>query len=77
MTSLTFKKFETFVNEELEQFYDDLDDSSKNYKIPVDLKIKDYSYNGSQMELEKPKKKETIKKIKKLWTGSDKTENLF
>mgnify|MGYP003629299873 CR=1 FL=1 len=77
MTLSTFKKFNTFVNEELEKFYEDLDDSSKNYKVPVDLKSNDYSYTSSKMNLEKPKKKEKIKKIKKMWTSSDKTKNLF
>jgi hypothetical protein len=77
MTLSTFKKFDKFVNEELEKFYDDLDDSSKNYKVPVDLKIKDYEYKGSSMELEKPKKKETIKKVKRTWIKGNNAKNLF
>ena len=77
MTLLTFKKFQEFVNEELDQFYEDLDDSSKNYKLPVDMKSKDYVYKGSKFDVGTAKKKETIKKVKKIWCGVDKTKNLF
>jgi len=77
MTLLTFKKFQEFVNEELDQFYEEMESSSLNYKIPVDLKPKTYEYKGSEFEISNIKKKEVIKKIKKTWVGVDKTKNLF
>jgi hypothetical protein len=77
MTLLTFKKYQEFVNEELEQFYEEAENSQKNYKIPVDLKKNDYSYDGSSFDINKVKKKERIKKIKKTWVKNNKTKNLF
>ena len=77
MTSLTFKKFQEFVNEELDQFYEEAEISQKNYKIPVDLKKKDYEYSGSVLHVDKVKKPDTITKIKKTWVKPGTTKNLF
>ena len=77
MTSLTFKKFQEFVNEELDQFYDEAETNEKNYKIPVDLKTKDYKYSGSTFIVPKAKKPEIITKIKKTWSKPGTTKNLF
>jgi len=77
MTLSTFKKYEDFVNEELEQFYEEFEVNSKNYKMPVDIKKTKYEYNSSSFEVDKIKKKETIKKIKKEWNGVNKSKNLF
>lgn len=77
MTSSTFKKYEEFVNEELDKFYEDLEDSSKEYKFPVNIKKKDYDYdNSNKLEFE-IKKKKIIKKFMKTWSGVDKSKNLF
>ncbi len=77
MTLSTFKKFETFVNEELEKFYEELDDNSKNYKAPVDINKTDYKYTGSSFNVDKVKKKEKIKKVKKEWNGVNNDKGLF
>jgi len=77
MTLLTFKKYEDFVNEELDKFYEELEDSSKNYKLPVDIKKTTYDYYSSSFEIDKVKKKETVKKIKKEWNRVNKSKNLF
>ena len=77
MTLSTFKKFENFVNEELEKFYEELDDNSKNYKVPVDIKKTDYSYKGSNFNVGDIKKKQKIKKVKKEWNGVNNDKGLF
>ncbi len=77
MTLSTFKKFETFVNEELEKFYEELEDNSLNYKVPVDIKKTDYEYKGSNFDVGKIKKKERVKKVKKEWNGVNNGKNLF
>ena len=77
MTSLTFKKFQEFVNEELDQFYEEAETNKKNYKIPVDLKTKDYVYKGSTFSASKAKKLDRVSKIKKTWIKPGTTKNLF
>jgi hypothetical protein len=77
MTSSTFKKYEEFVNEELDKFYEDLEDNSKEYKFPVNIKKKDYDYNNSNKLEFEVKKRKNIKKTKKTWSGVDKSKNLF
>lgn len=68
MTSSTFKKFDQFVNEELDKFYEDLEENSKNYKVPVNfVKDSSYNYNNQNSMFVDVKKKETQIKKKKVW----------
>jgi hypothetical protein len=77
MTSSTFKKFDQFVNEELDKFYEELEDTSKNYKVPVNfVKDSSYNYNNQNSMFVDVKKKETQIKKKKIWdktTGNGKS----
>lgn len=78
MTSSTFKKFEEFVNEELDKFYEDLEVDSKKYKVPLDFDSKEIKYsNSNMMQIDEVKKKETPKRIKKIWTGTTNDKGLF
>ena len=68
MTSSTFKKFDQFVNEELDKFYEDLEENSKNYKVPVNfVKDSSYNYNNQNSMFVDVKKKEKQIKKKKVW----------
>lgn len=72
---MTFLTFNTFVNEELEKFYEE---SSKqgDFKAPVDIQIKNYEHQSSSFVVE-PKIKKTKVKSKKVWTGNNKSKGLF
>lgn len=75
MTSSTFKKFDQFVNEELDKFYEDLEETSKNYKVPVNFdKESSYNYNNSNTMSINVKYKETVIKKKKIWNKENKTD---
>ena len=79
MTSSTFKKFDQFVNEELDKFYEDLEENSKNYKVPVNfVKDSSYNYNTQNSMFVDVKKKETQIKKKKVWNKkSNNGKSLF
>lgn len=79
MTSSTFKKFDQFVNEELDKFYEDLEENSKNYKVPVNfVKDSSYNYNNQNSMFVDVKKKETQIKKKKVWNkNSNNGKSLF
>lgn len=79
MTSSTFKKFDQFVNEELDKFYEDLEENSKNYKVPVNfVKDSSYNYNNQNSMFVDVKKKETQIKKKKVWNKkSNNGKSLF
>ena len=73
MTFLTFNKF---VNEELENFYEE---SSKHgdLKVPVDIQTDKYEHQSGSFVV-KPKMKNTKVKSKKIWTGdTNKSKGLF
>ena len=74
MISSTFKKFNQFVNEELNKFYDDFEENSKNYKVPINFaKSKSYDYNNKNSMLVNIKKKEVKIKKKKIWNRNNNT----
>jgi len=76
MTSSTFKKFQEFVNEELDKFYEDAEETSKNYKIPVNfIDTSSYNYNNTNSMFTEVKKKETLIKKKKIWNKNMKSNN--
>jgi hypothetical protein len=78
MTSSTFKKFDQFVNEELDKFYEDLEETSKNYKAPVNF-VKDSSYNynnQNSMSIDVKYKESRVKK-KKVWNKGNNNKGLF
>ena len=72
---MTFLTFNTFVNEELEKFYEE---SSKqgDFKAPVDIQIKNYEHQSASFVVE-PKIKKTKIKSKKIWKGNNKSKGLF
>ena len=72
---MTFLTFNTFVNEELEKFYEE---SSKHgdFKAPVDIQINKYEHQSGSFVVE-PKMKKTKIKSKKIWTGNNKSKGLF
>lgn len=74
MTFLTFNKF---VNEELDDFFQEADKHG-NLKIPVDINNKPINYQKTSFYV-KPKMKKTVVKHKKTWTGTKKgnDKNLF
>ena len=72
MTFLTFNKF---VNEELENFYEE---SSKHgdLKVPVDIQTDKYEHQSGSFVVE-PKMKNTKVKSKKIFQGTNKSKGLF
>ena len=72
MTFLTFNKF---VNEELENFYEE---SSKHgdFKVPVDIQTDKYEHQSGSFVV-KPKMKNTKVKSKKIFQGTNKSKGLF
>ena len=72
MTFLTFNKF---VNEELEQFYEE-SQKQGDFKVPVDIQSKEHEYQRSTFVVE-PKIKKTKVKTKKIWQGTNKNKGLF
>ena len=72
---MTFLTFNTFVNEELEKFYEE-SNKQGDFKAPVDIQIKDYEHQSSSFVVE-PKIKKTKVKSKKVWTGNNKSKGLF
>ena len=72
---MTFLTFNTFVNEELEKFYEE-SNKQGDFKAPVDIQIKNYEHQPSSFVVE-PKIKKTKVKSKKIWTGNNKSKGLF
>ena len=72
---MTFLTFNTFVNEELEKFYEE-SNKQGDFKAPVDIQIKNYEHQASSFVVE-PKIKKTKVKSKKIWTGNNKSKGLF
>jgi hypothetical protein len=64
------------VNEELDKFYEDAEETSKNYKIPVNfIDTSSYNYNNTNSMFTEVKKKETLIKKKKTWNKNTKSNN--
>ncbi len=64
------------MNEELDKFYDDTDETSKNYKIPVNfIDTSSYNYNNTNSMFTEVKKKETLIKKKKTWNKYSNNNN--
>ena len=65
--------------EELDKFYEDLEENSKNYKVPVNfVKDSSYNYNNQNSMFVDVKKKETQIKKKKVWNKkSNNGKSLF
>jgi len=76
MTLGTFKKFEEFVNEELDNFMEDFDSQRDNFKFPVDIKTRKHKISSKSFEIE-PKKKVKSFKVKKIWNKSNTDKGLF
>ena len=76
MTLGTFKKFEEFVNEELDGFMEDFESQQGDYKFPVDIKTKKHLLNSKSFQIE-PKKKERSFKKKSIWNKSKTDKGLF
>ena len=72
MTFLTFNKF---VNEEIDKFFEESDQHG-SFKVPIDIESKNYDYQKNSFVV-KPKVKKTKVKKKKLWTGTNKGNELF
>jgi hypothetical protein len=72
MTFLTYNKF---VNEELDNFFQEADKHS-NLKLPIDINTKPIDYQKPSFSI-KPKMKETAVKHKKTWTSTKNGKNLF
>jgi len=72
----TFKKFEEFVNEELDSFMEDFESQQGDFKVPVDIKTRKYSITSNGFQIE-PKKKEKSFKKKRIWNKSNTDKGLF
>jgi hypothetical protein len=72
MTFLTFNKF---VNEEIDEFFQEADKHG-NLKLPVDINFKKINHQKNSFMVE-PKMKTTKIKHKKTWEGTNKGKNLF
>lgn len=72
---MTFLTFNTFVNEELDKFYEE-SQKEGDFKAPIDIQSKDYEYHRSSFVVE-PKIKKTKVKSKKIWQGTNKSKGLF
>lgn len=72
---MTFLTFNTFVNEELDKFYEE-SEKQGSLKIPIDMPNTEFEYQKSSFVVE-PKIKKTKVKTKKVWQGNNKSKGLF